>query len=501
MKSCYGHFIDGVDDVGTLEDGRATFDVENPATGETLCRVIAGTEEDVIMAVGAAKRAFESGIWSEMHPRDRARILNKAAELLRERTNDIAMIESLSTGRSLKEMKAQLGRVPEWLEHAGALAVGLEGSVTPFVGPFLSYVRRKPLGVVAQITPWNHPLLIATKKVAPALAAGNCVVMKPSEIAPIAVMELAQILTEAGVPPGVINVVNGMGPATGKALCESPDVSKIDLTGGTQTGRAVCAAAGHNLKPVTAELGGKAPVLVFEDADIERAINGIAFGAFVASGQTCISAARLIVAESIMDQVVSGLVHKAKGIVVGDPLDPHTQMGSIACKRQLDHIEALVDSARDEGASILCGGGRPEGLDQSLSAGHFYAPTILGNVTPNMRVFQEEIFGPVLTVTCFRTEEEALSLANDCQFGLGAAVWTSSVARAHRVAHKIEAGIVWINDHHKNDPASPWGGFKDSGMGKENGWESLHAYTKTQSIMVNLSDTGSDWFGGGTRYS
>eukprot|EP00300_Choanocystis_sp_HF-7_P030990 c4002_g1_i1.p1 GENE.c4002_g1_i1~~c4002_g1_i1.p1 ORF type:complete len:527 (-),score=100.64 c4002_g1_i1:100-1638(-) len=500
MRQFYGHFING-EEVPSL--GGEEFDVENPAKGTVLCRVAAGKEQDVERAVNAAHESFRSGVWSNMHPRDRARILNKAAEILRSRISLLAEIESLSTGRAIREMNAQLGRVPEWLEYFAALGVGAEGSVTPALGPFFNYVRRVPLGVVAQITPWNHPLLIATKKVAPALAAGNSIVLKPSELAPVAVLELARALTDAGLPKGVINVVNGMGPDTGKFLCEHALVRKVDLTGGTVTGRAVCAAAGRNLKKVTAELGGKAPVIVFEDADIERAVRGVAFAAFVASGQTCISASRLIVHDSIKDRFVEALVAKTMAIELGDPIDPQTQLGSVASQRQFDHVSSLVESARSEGLTILCGGGPPSNLPESCANGYFFAPTVIDNVAPTNRIFQEEVFGPVITVTGFSTEAEAIALANNCEFGLGAAVWTQNVARAHRVVHQIEAGIVWVNDHHKNDPSLPWGGFKNSGMGKENGWECLYEYMDSQTVMVNLSDETSDWFSrqSGTRYN
>lgn len=498
MKKRYEMFVDGKP---VRSESGAYFPVENPATGETAAEVAEGKAEDVKRAVEVGKQAFKDGRWSRMDVRLRARILNKAASLLAEALEDLAEIETLSTGRPIREMKAQMGRVPEWLEYFAALIQASEGSVPPFSGQYLNYVRRVPLGVVGQLTPWNHPLLIAMKKVAPALATGNSLVVKPSELAPIAVIELARICTEAGVPAGVINVVPGFGPEAGKALSEHPDLAKLDLTGGTPTGRAVAAAAGRNLIRATAELGGKAPVLVFEDADLSAAVNGAAFAAFIATGQTCVQGARLLIQESIYDEVVRRLTEKVRSFRVGDPMDPSTQVGPLVSRNQLERVSGFVEEARKEGATILCGGRRPEG--GRLGKGYFYEPTLVSGVNPAMRIVREEIFGPVTVILPFKDEEHGIALANDSPYGLSAAVWTRDVKRAHRVAHAIEAGVVWINDHHRIDPASPWGGFKDSGMGRENGWEALREYTETQSIIVNMDPSPFDWYGSGTgqRYS
>eukprot|EP00742_Colponemidia_sp_Colp-10_P004301 GILJ01004588.1.p1 GENE.GILJ01004588.1~~GILJ01004588.1.p1 ORF type:complete len:460 (-),score=62.85 GILJ01004588.1:52-1248(-) len=389
-------------------------------------------------------------------------------------------------------MNAQLGRLPEWLEYFGSLIRTQEGSVPPFFGPYVNYVRRIPLGVVGQITPWNHPLLIAIKKISPALAAGNSIVVKPSELAPAAVIEFAKILTEAGLPNGVLNVVTGLGAVSGKALAEHPNLAKIDLTGGTETGRAVAAAAGKNLVSVIAELGGKAPVIVFEDADIEQAINGAAFATFIASGQTCVMGARLLIHKSIYSKFMDQYLRKVKSIRVGPPSDPTTQMGPVVSKSQLNRVEHFMRIAEQEGAKVLFGGKRATGSHLNPN-GFYFEPTVL-EVTPTMTVAREEIFGPVVVTMPFEDESDAIRLANDSPYGLAASVWTQNIKRGHRVAESLDVGLVWLNDHHRNDPSSPWGGMKDSGMGRENGWEALHEYSQSKSVVVNMSDKPFDWF-------
>lgn len=478
-------------------DGR-TFEIENPATGELAYSVAHGSPADIDAAVRAARRAA-SGQWPEMHPRERGRILRRAAALLAERTDEIAEIETRSVGRPIREMRPQVARVPEWLEFFASVAETHEDKVVPAVGRMLNYVRRVPLGVVGQITPWNHPLLITIKKVAPALAAGNAIVVKPSELAPVAPLELGRALVEAGIPDGVVSVVPGFGDA-GEALTQHPGVDRIDLTGGTETGRRVAEAAGRRLVPVQAELGGKTPVVVFGDVPPHTAVAGAAFAGFVASGQSCIAGTRLIVQRTIADAVTDGLVEQARAIRVGDPMDSQTQMGPLASQRQLERVLALVADARDKGAEILTGGERLAAAD----TGYFMAPTVITGVTQDMRIAREEVFGPVITIETFDTEDEAIALANDSDFGLGAAVWTYDLTRAHHVAHKIRSGTVWVNDHHRIDPASPWGGFKDSGVGFENGVAAFDDYTAQQSILVNLDRSPFDWFaadGQPKRYS
>lgn len=480
-------------------DAEARIDVRSPHDQAHITTIPDGGEAAVGAAVDAAAKAFASGVWAKVTARERARVLNRAASLLRERIQTLAALESVQTGRVLKEMRAQLARLPEWIEHFAGLAQGLEGSVPPFSDAnHLNYVTRLPLGVCGLITPWNHPLLIAVKKLAPALAAGNSVVLKPSELAPASLLELAELFEEAGLPAGVLNVVCGLGATAGKALAEHPGIAKLDLTGGTETGRIASAAASRSLARVCMELGGNAPVLIFDDAHLEQAVNGVAFGAFVASGQTCVSAKRVLVQRGVADAFTERLVAKARSLKLGAPDDASTQMGPLVSERQMARVLELIGTAEPEGAKILCGGRRSP-LDE-CAAGWYVEPTVIGSVQPHFACFQEEIFGPCVTVVPFDDEAQALALANDSRFGLGAAIWTRDVARAHRVARDLRAGVIWVNAHHRNDPSSPWGGFGESGVGRENGWEALVDYTESKSVCVSLDDTPFDWFGGAKRY-
>ena len=414
--------------------------------------------------------------------------------------------------------------------------------------PFLNYVKRTPLGVVAQITPWNHPLLICVKKLAAALAAGCTTVVKPSELAPASVVEFARLCSEqAALPPGVFNVVVGDGMA-GAALVDHPAIAKVDFTGGPDTGRAIGAACGRNLAGYVGELGGKSPMVVFggagcgetEEQRLDRVVNGVVFGCFIASGQTCIAGTRLIVEESIREQFLQKLVAKVSKLTVGDPVFEGTNLGPVITERQLGFLEEMVakgttvgtTDAGDEGTNhdggapyaageVLIGGRRKtagfscenpsDATETALSRGNFFEPTVvfLKNTSAKTAarpehnpLFQTELFGPVLTVTSFSTEEEAIRLANATEFGLGCSIWTEDLGRAHRVADRIDAGIIWINDHHKNDPSSPWGGLKKaSGLGRENGVDAFHEYTQAKSVVVNTNRYADDWFGGGRRYN
>eukprot|EP01079_Euglenida_sp_SAG-EU17-18_P012311 gene12311-2246_t len=458
-----------------------------PCTCWIVTKVSEARTEDINRAVASAKAAFDAGRWCGMQARDRGRILARAAELLRQRIPENAFIDSCLTGRVLKEMNAQMGRIPEWFEYHAALAQSIEGSVPPFSDPdHLCYVRRVPLGVCALITPFNHPLLLASKKISVALAAGNSVVIKPPSLAPVSILELARTLTEAGVPPGVINVVPGYGGSAGKTLMEHPDVVKLDLTGGTDTGRAVGACAGHHLKHYTAELGGNAPVIVFDDCEVQQAVNGAAFAGFVASGQTCVSGKRILVQKTVFDDFVARFVDKVNGIKLGLPQDANTQMGPVVSKSAMDTVLSQIQQGVAEGATVLAGGKQP-GPERCPLPGYYIEPTILGGIQASMSCFQEEIFGPVVTVTPFIDEAEAVALANNSRYGLGGSVWTRDVARAHRMARNVRCGVFWVNSHHRNDPSAPWGGYKDSGIGRENGWECFREYTETQTVVVRMS--------------
>jgi phenylacetaldehyde dehydrogenase len=467
-----------------------TFEVENPARGETMALVSEGDEKDIDAAVGTATQAFRS--WGKTSGEERGNVLSRAAQILRDRLDEFVRIEVDQTGRAYREMSAQLARLPEWYEYFGGLARTHEDTVPPFGGNYLNYTRRVPLGVVAHITPWNHPLLILTKKVAPALAGGNTIVAKPSELAPITPIMLGDVLKEAGLPDGVYNVVPGFGATAGAALTSHRAIRKIDLTGGTETGKKIASIAGENLVRVGAELGGKASSLIFEDTDLDNAVSGALFASFVAGGQTCVQGARAIVQRPVYDEFVEKLVDRANRITLGDPQDQATQMGPLVSRNQLERVEEYVRIGVEEGATLAAGGHRI--TDPPYDRGYFYPPTVFVDVENGMRVAQEEIFGPVVCVMPFDTEEDAVELANATEFGLAGAIWTNDVRRAHRIAHQLEIGVVWINDHHRIDPASPWGGFKMSGIGRENGIEAYHEYTQTQNIIVNLSDEPFDWF-------
>jgi acyl-CoA reductase-like NAD-dependent aldehyde dehydrogenase len=481
--------IDGQDVAAS--DG-ATFLVRNPATGEALYEVAHGTAEDVDRAVAAARAAFDDGRWRHIAPRERARTLNRAAVLLAERIEEYARMETLQIGRPLREMRAQLKRLPEWLEYFGAVAQTTEGSSPDFGAGHLNVVRRVPLGVAGLITPWNHPLLITMKKLSVAVAAGNSVVIKPSELGPIVPMELVLLLEEAGLPAGVVNIVPGLGRTTGKALSEHPGLAKLDITGGTETGKVIAANAGRSLIPVTAELGGKAPVLIFDDADTDQAVAGALFAAFVATGQTCVQGARILVQRDSYERVVTALVERTRQLKLGDPLDSQTQVGPLVSEAQRDKAADAVERARKQGATVLTGGAVPTGA--GLSQGWFYEPTVVAGVTPEMDLWYEEVFGPVIVVAPFDDEADAVAQANDSPFGLAASIWTQNVGRAVRVSRGLDIGIVWVNDHHRIDPSSPWGGFKESGIGSENGLDAFHAYTRPQSLIINSSDAEFDWF-------
>ncbi|MFP7299268.1 aldehyde dehydrogenase [Neobacillus niacini] len=477
------------------------FQVLNPATKEVVAEVAEGNEDDVNKAVSAAAAAFNQTEWA-VNKDLRYRVLNRLAAILRESLPELVELESMMTGRPIREMKAQLSRLPEWYEYFASVAKTLEDAVPPFGGEFVNYTNRIPLGVVALVTPWNHPLLILTKKLAPALAAGNAVVVKPSENTPVTTYFLAELAQEAGVPAGILNVVQGYGAVVGKALTSHPSIEKVDITGGTETGRHVAAAAGYNLSKVSAELGGKASVLVLPDANLEEAVNGSAFAAFIAAGQTCVQGSRILVHESMYEDFIDKFIAKAKKLLMGDPKKFDTDIGPVISEKQYKQILSYIQIGQEEGAVLAFGGTAPE--QDELANGYFITPAIFTQVTNSMRIAQEEIFGPVTCVMKYSSMEELISIANGTEMGLAMSIWTNNVRDAHWLANRLEAGIVWINDHHRIDPSSPWGGFKNSGIGLENSIQCYKDYTKTRNVIVNISRQHFDWFDGTTqekRYS
>lgn len=488
LATAYGLWLGGAE---AHARGGDTFPVENPATHETICRVARADADDVEHAVEVAKK---SGLdWARYSGEQRAAVLRRGAGILRDRLPELTDAEVAQTGRPVREMRAQLARLPEWYDYFAAIAETHEDSVPPFGPDHLNYTRRVPLGVVGLITPWNHPLLILTKKVAPALAAGNAVVVKPSELAPVSALLLGRILSEAGLPDGAYNVVTGYGAEAGKALTEHPHIAKVDITGGTETGKAAAAAAaGSHLAHFSGELGGKAAVVVFDDIDAERAVAAAMFAGFIASGQTCVQGARVLVHADRLAEFTDRLAARASDIVVGDPTDPATQMGPLVSPDQLERTENYVRLPHEEGARLRSGGQRSR--EPPLDRGYFYAPTVFTDVSPGMRIAQEEVFGPLVCVMGFGSEQEAIDIANDTQYGLSSSVWSSNLGRAHRIAHALNTGVVWINDHHRIAPASPWGGFKMSGIGRENGRVAYDSYTQLQNIVVNLTNERFDWY-------
>eukprot|EP00930_Biecheleria_cincta_P057558 TRINITY_DN43478_c0_g1_i1.p1 TRINITY_DN43478_c0_g1~~TRINITY_DN43478_c0_g1_i1.p1 ORF type:complete len:551 (-),score=96.28 TRINITY_DN43478_c0_g1_i1:42-1694(-) len=497
-----GHAVEAA--AGTKEE------VRNPATGQLYATVASAGIDDVEAAVQGAQKAFESGEWSEMPPRARSRILFRAAQTLRGALPELAEMESRQTGRCLREYQAQLGRVPEWFEYQAsyAAAKGFEGRLPPLVdgADHVNLVWRVPLGVCGAITPWNHPLLIAAKKIAVALAAGNSMVVKPPLEAPLTVLRLAELMESAGLPPGTLQVVPGSGPVAGDALARHPLVQRLDFTGGTATGLTIARSMADcgRVRAYCAELGGNAPVLVFADTrSVEEAVDGVAFAAFVASGQTCVSGKRVLVQREVHAEFREKLVAKVKSLRLGDPLAAETDLGPVISKSQLLRIEDQVRRAQEHGAQALCGAQRPSAERCALTdVGYFYEPTVLANVSCDNPAFVEEIFGPVVSITEFGSEEEAISLANSSQYGLGGGIWTEDVRKAHRISKKLQAGVMWVNCHHRNDPSSPWGGFGHSGIGRENGPEAFDEYTTTKSLTIRTSDVRENWFGNpDARYS
>ena len=485
-----GLFIDGKEVPASLPD---LLDVINPATGEMLAQISHASDADVDKAVKSSVKAFSSSEWSSMSNRTRAKLINKLADVFEANLEEIYTLETANNGRSLNETRAQVSRLPDFFRYNAGLAIARRDSVIPVDGNYLNYTLRTPIGVVGNSTPFNHPLMIMVKSLAPTLASGCTTVVKPSEYTPLTTLLLARLFVEAGLPPGAFNVITGLGPTTGKALAEHPGLAKWVLTGGTEAGRITGASAGANFAHQTLELGGKTPVLVFDDFDVDQAVNYAAFGAFIGAGQTCICGSRQIVQANIYDEFVEKLAAKAKSIRIGNPIDASVQLGPVVSAKQQQRVLSYINIGLNEDKARLVAGGKIP-TDPALQNGFFVEPTVFADVTRNMRIFQEEVFGPFVSVTKFTTEEEGLDLANDSPFGLAGAIRTNDVTRAHRVAAKLKCGIVWVNDHHRLDPASPWGGIKDSGIGRECGTESFDQHFETKSVMIRLDDAPFDWY-------
>ncbi|KAB2663088.1 aldehyde dehydrogenase family protein [Brucella tritici] len=471
-------------------------DVLSPSTSEIIATVSDAGVEEVNAACAAAAAAFPA--WAETDTDMRAACSRRLADIIRNRMGELAELESAITGRPVREMRAQMTRIPEWLDYFAGIILGLEGESNRVKGGFLTYTQYRPFGVCALLTPWNHPILILVKKLAAALAAGNTIVVKPSELAPVTPLFIAEWVREAGFPDGVVNVVTG-GAKAGAALVANPHVARIDLTGGTATGKRVAAAAAERLVPCTLELGGKTPVLIFDDAKLDEAVAGALFSGFVAAGQTCVSGSRFLVQQSIYPEFLARLADRVANLRIGDPADEATDLGPVISAASRDRCMRFIEIARAEGARLLCGG-EPLVMQGRLDSGFYVPPTVFADVAPTSQLFREEVFGPVVSVTPFKDESEAIALANDTEFALGAAIWTRDVLRAHRVAGLVRAGVTWINDHHKNDPRSIWGGYGASGYGKENGWDALKSYMNKGSVVVRTREQFDDWFQGGKRY-
>jgi len=487
----YQLFIDGqwVD----AESGK-TFATPNPATGETLAEVAEGDKADIDKAVAAARRAYE-GKWSRLSARDRGRLMYKLAQLIEAKAPELAALETADNGKPIRESSyVDIPQVIENFEYFAGYATKIEGETIPVPGQMFNYTLREPLGVCGQIIPWNFPLLMAAWKLAPALAAGNTIVLKPAEQTPVTAMELGKLIQEAGFPDGVVNIVPGYGETAGAALASHPGIDKIAFTGSTEVGKIIARTAAENLTKVSLELGGKAPNIVFADADIEQAVNGAMMGIFFNQGQVCCAGSRLFLDARIKDEFLERFKERAGRVKVGDPMDKATQMGPQVSEEQLNRIKGYVDIARSEGATVLTGGESPQ-LEGNFRGGYFFQPTVFSEVQNTMRVAQEEIFGPVASAITFTDEKELIRLANDTIFGLSAGIWTKDITRAHRFAKEIHAGTVWINTFNMFNAASPFGGFKQSGYGREMGKHALELYTHIKSVWVDLSGKPIGWFG------
>ena len=470
----------------------AVRELRDPANGDLIFIVSEAGREDSKRAIAAARRAFDSGPWRKVTALDRSKLLFKIAEGIRARASDLARLEVQSCGKPLAEAEFDIADAANCFEFYAGLSTKIHGETMQVPANSLSYVVREPIGVCGQIVPWNYPLLMAAWKLAPALAAGNTLILKPSEFTPLTAIELFKIMDGVGLPEGVVNLVTGPGLGAGEELAENPLVNKIAFTGGTVTGRKIAQAAIGNLKRATLELGGKNPNIVFERADFEAAVDGALFGAFANQGEVCTAGSRLLVQRSIHGEFVKAMIAKIPRIVLGHGLSPGVKMGPLVTEAHRLKVESYIEIGKNEGAKLICGGSRPR--DPALANGFFLEPTIFDSVTPQMRIAREEIFGPVLSVIPFDTEEEAIQIANDTEYGLAAAVWTQDITQAHRVVRELRAGITWINTSHPTYNELPWGGYKQSGWGRELGLHGIEAYLEIKQVNVNLDTAPIGWY-------
>lgn len=460
------------------------FETQNPYTGEAWAEIPRGNAHDVDAAVRAAHRALTAGPWADMTATQRGALIRKLGDLIARDASKLATTEVRDNGKLFAEMNGQLNYIPQWFYYYGGLADKVQGATLPLDKKgYFAFTRHEPVGVVACITPWNSPLLLLAWKLAPALAAGCTVVVKPSEFTSASTLEFAELFAEAGFPPGVFNVVTGFGGEVGTPLVEHPLVAKISFTGSDATGRLINEKAGKLLKHTAMELGGKSPNIVFEEADLEQAAFGAISGIFAATGQTCIAGSRLLVQESIHDALVEKLLALARTARMGDPMSADTQVGPVTTPPQYQKVLEYIDIARSEGATVVLGGNK--GTAPECGRGWFVQPTIFTGVRNDMRIAQEEVFGPVLSIIRFKDEADALRIANDVRFGLAAAVWTSDIGRAIRMSERLQAGTVWVNTYRAVSFMAPFGGYKDSGLGRENGIDAVKEYLQTKSVWIN----------------